>query len=102
MTTALEGLERRVAALESEVAELRQLLAGQSTAETPAERGVYPRSEAEVNQAALSAGVAKAFAEMGISGEPIAAEKLQEMIRRCGVKPEDNEFSRGIIAMREE
>ena len=43
-----------------------------------------------------------AFAEMGIQGEPVGAEKVQEMIAACGVKPEDNVFSRGIIEMREE
>lgn len=46
--------------------------------------------------------VAKVFAEMGIHGEPVGAEKVQEMIAACGVKPEDNVFSRGIIDMREE
>jgi hypothetical protein len=46
------------------------------------------------------------FAELGIEGEPIEAEKLQEMIgetlRKQGINPEDNIFSREIIAMREE
>ena len=46
--------------------------------------------------------IAKAFEEMGIRGEPIGAEKLQEMIAACGVKPEENAFSQGIIEMREE
>jgi hypothetical protein len=46
--------------------------------------------------------IAKAFTEMGIQGEPIGAEKVQEMIAAYGVKPEDNVFSRGIIEMREE
>jgi hypothetical protein len=39
---------------------------------------------------------------MGIRSEPIDAEKLQEMVAVCGVKEEDNIFSRGIIEMREE
>jgi hypothetical protein len=39
---------------------------------------------------------------MGITGEPIGAEKLQEMIRACGMQPDANAFSQGIIAMREE
>jgi benzoyl-CoA reductase/2-hydroxyglutaryl-CoA dehydratase subunit BcrC/BadD/HgdB len=45
---------------------------------------------------------AKLFEKMGIHGEPIGAENVQKMIAACGIKPEDNEFSRGIIAMREE
>lgn len=40
--------------------------------------------------------------EMGVSGEPVGAEKLQEMMIAEGVNPEDNQFSRGIIEMREE
>ena len=46
--------------------------------------------------------IAQAFEEMGIRVEPIGAEKLQEMIAACGVKPEENAFSQGIIEMREE
>lgn len=44
----------------------------------------------------------KIFEEMGVMGEPIGAEKVQELIADCGVKPEDNLFSRGIIKMRED
>ena len=55
-----------------------------------------------VDKQQLQPLVAKAFAEMGIQGEPVGAEKVQEMIAACGVKPEDNVFSRGIIEMREE
>jgi hypothetical protein len=46
--------------------------------------------------------IAQAFAETGIHGAPIGAEKVQEMIAACGVQPEANAFSRGIIDMREE
>lgn len=43
------------------------------------------------------------FARMGISHiKPIGAEKLQEMMLKAGIKPEDNIFSRGIIETREE
>jgi len=55
-----------------------------------------------VDKQQLQPLVAKAFAEMGIQGEPVGAEKVQEMIAACGVKPENNVFSRGIIEMREE
>ena len=44
----------------------------------------------------------KAFEKMEITGEPIGAEKVQEMLAAEGVKPEENSFSRGIIKMREE
>lgn len=46
--------------------------------------------------------VDKAFAEMGVRGEAIGAEKVQEMMAACGVRLEDNILSRGIIEMREE
>lgn len=55
-----------------------------------------------VDKEKLQPIVDKAFAEMGVRGEPIGAEKVQEMIAACGVKPEDNILSRGIIDMREE
>jgi hypothetical protein len=46
--------------------------------------------------------VDNAFAAMGVRGEPIGAEKVQKMMAACGVRPEDNILSRGIIDMREE
>ncbi|MBM4087395.1 MAG: hypothetical protein FJ272_21595 [Planctomycetes bacterium] len=42
------------------------------------------------------------FKDIGAVGEPLGAEKVQAMIAACGVKPEDNLFSRAIIEMREE
>ena len=45
----------------------------------------------------------KAMAAMGITIEkPIGPEALQQMLIAGGINPEDNEFSRGIIEMREE
>jgi hypothetical protein len=44
----------------------------------------------------------EAMAAMGISGQPIGAKALQELLIAEGINPEDNEFSRGIIEMREE
>ena len=40
--------------------------------------------------------------ELGIHGKPIGAKKLREMAIEDGFNPNDNEFSQGIIAMREE
>ena len=47
------------------------------------------------------AAIAQAFAEMGITGEPIGAAEGQELMRACGMQPDANEFSQGIIAMAE-
>jgi len=55
-----------------------------------------------VDKPKLRSLVAKIFEEMGIRGELIGAEKVQEMIAACGVRPEDNIFSQGIIETREE
>jgi hypothetical protein len=53
-------------------------------------------------QADLVAGWKKLLKQLGIKGKPIGAKKLQEMAIREGVKAENNEFSRAIMAMREE
>ena len=55
-----------------------------------------------VDKVGLRSLVAKVFDEMGIRGEPIGAEKVQEMIAVCKGRPEDNAFSQAIIEMREE
>lgn len=102
MGTTLEDLEQRLIRVEQETARLRQLVENPPAEETPAERGARLLREAKTNQPAISAAVTKAFAETGITGEPIGAEHVQEMIIACGINPEDNEFSRDIIAMREE
>jgi len=102
MAATLEELEKRVTALERELAVLRQQLppltgTGRLGDEVPMIR------EARAMQPILSAITAKAFAEMGIpDAPPVSIEELRRMMIECGVKPEDNVFSREIIAMREE
>ncbi len=102
MATTLEELERRMTRMEQELARLQRLVEQPAQTEMPAQRGVQLLHEAQRNQAAISTTIAKAFAEMGITGEPIGAELVQEMMRACGMQPDDNAFSQGIIAMREE
>jgi hypothetical protein len=47
--------------------------------------------------------VAKQNERMGFVPDPTATpEKAREMMRALGIRPEDNLFSRGIIAAREE
>jgi hypothetical protein len=47
--------------------------------------------------------VAEQNERMGFVPDPTATpEKAQEMMRALGIRPEDNLFSRGIIAAREE
>ncbi len=83
---------------DNDAMEKEYLLANQ----TAAERGAMLRREASLHQAEISAAAAAAFAEMGISGKPVGPEKLRAMMLADGVNPEDNQFSRGIIEMREE
>jgi hypothetical protein len=97
MAATLEDLEKRVAAIEHELAMWRL-----ANTETPAERGARLWREASLHQDEISAAAEAAFAEMGISGEPVGAEKLRAMMEADGIRPEDNEFSRGIIEMRDE
>lgn len=101
MATSVTELEQRVTTLEQEMATLRRLVEAPRTNETPKERIARLLQPRHVNQEQLSAVYDKAFAEMGIQGEPIGAEELQEMIlQTCPTIT--NEFSRGIVEMREE
>ncbi len=59
------------------------------------------RLKAELEGPAVEALAKRVFEQMGITGEFIGAEKLQEMMAARGVKPEDNILSRDIIAARE-
>jgi hypothetical protein len=102
MPLTLEDLEKRLAALEQEVASLRQRLEGPPADETALERGHRLWREAKASQAAISAAADKFLAEMGITGEPVGHEQLMRMMLECGVNPEDNVLSREIIAMRDE
>jgi 3-methyladenine DNA glycosylase/8-oxoguanine DNA glycosylase len=101
MAISLEELEKRLAALEQEVARLRDKREPPRD-ETPVECGARMIREAEANQAAWVEAWKQLLERQGIRGEPIGAEKVQEMMAACGVKPEDNLLSRGIIEMREE
>jgi 3-methyladenine DNA glycosylase/8-oxoguanine DNA glycosylase len=102
MATTIEELEQRVAALEAEVAIFRQLLVPSGN-ETPAERGARAILMARLSHPAAVAILDEVKKQLGIEHvKPVGAEKLQEMMREAGIKPEDNEFSREIIRMREE
>jgi hypothetical protein len=53
-------------------------------------------------RAELVSGWRQFMKQLGTHPKPISAEKLREMAIREGINPEGNEFSQGIIAMREE
>jgi len=54
------------------------------------------------DQAVLAAGFDKFLKQLGIRNKPIGAKKLREMALKEGLDPNDNQFSREIIEMREE
>jgi hypothetical protein len=58
---------------------------------------------AEESQPALETAWEELMASWGIHGEPLGIQHLREMIRQeSGGKPDDNEFSRELVALREE
>lgn len=100
MTLTIKVIQEKLEKIEGEVVQLREQFNHLLTQQ-------MPPSEPEqivqfVDKTQLRPLVAKAFEEMGIHVKPIGAEKVQEMIAACGVKPEENLFSRGILEMREE
>jgi hypothetical protein len=91
-------------------------LAQREQAEVPSAEGdLDPGAQATIerSRAALQRSreaqeeISRAATELlklwGIDGlKPVGPERLREMMRECGIREEDNEFSREIIAMREE
>jgi hypothetical protein len=91
--------------LEAEVAEaLRQVREIKLAKEmTPEERRAARLARVRAENEKLRPLMDEVFRALGATEEPIGAEELQKMmIAECGVNPEDNLFSRGIIEMREE
>ena len=97
--STIEEIQQKLKQIENEVAQLRAQLS-QWIAQPIQSAQLEPTIQF-VDKEKLRSLTAKTFEEMGIRSEPIDAEKLQEMVAACGVKAEDNIFSRGIIKMRE-
>ncbi|MCH8289800.1 hypothetical protein IH992_01665 [Candidatus Poribacteria bacterium] len=94
--TKLEGLENDVAEIKTQIQELNEK-GGESEQFSILEQALRDKP-------LIQEGFRKFVKKWGIEGmKPIGAKKLREQILADGIiKPEDNEFSRGIIAMREE
>lgn len=84
--------------------QLKARLDRESSSQQPTEepRGARLIREAARSHAAVEAGSESFLESLGIRGEPIGAKALRERLIAEGVNPESNEFSREIIAMREE
>ena len=55
-----------------------------------------------LQQGEFLAGWIKFMHMLGIRGQPVGAKNLRQMLLQTGIDPNTNEFSQGIIAMREE
>jgi len=93
-----EALKTKILWIEQELAEVRRGL--EQLAAGPEQRRVG--GVQWVDKASWKAWFDEWFQQLGITVQPIGAEKLQELMLEEGVRPEDNLLSRGIIAMREE
>ena len=102
MAATLEQLEDRVTNLERETAQRGPEHEIVAKAESPAERGARVAREGKASQTRISKAWDELMVKWGIHVVPIAMEALQEQLRAAGIKEEDNEFSRAIIAAREE
>jgi len=99
---SLQSLEMRLEFLEQEVNALRRLLAAGALGETQAERAERVWRQSRADQVALNQITEEVFAKVGWTGPPDGLEQLRRMMLACGVRPEACEFSREILAMREE
>ena len=102
MTTNMADLEKRVVALEQGMAFLEKSVADISGRITPAERGARLLAQARLDKVRLMAVATLAFEQMGAVQEAVPPEQLRAQMAACGVKAEDNLFSRGIRELRDE
>lgn len=59
-------------------------------------------SEARQGHADFVGGWTRFMEQLGIRGHPMGAKQLRALLIQAGIKADANEFSRGILAMREE
>ena len=93
-----EQFSARLYALEQETAALRQEL---NRMRQQSEQTNGSNSNLRfADQQMLTAAIDQVFAQWGIDTAPVNLHELQEEMRKAGL--ETNEFSRGIIEMRDE
>ncbi len=108
MSETVETLAKRLDRLEVTVQQMSDKLSRlteESTAQQkPPEK---PKTDVEIikemaiDKRPLSQAIRKIIERTGIDEELIPIEELQQRMARHGIRPEDNEFSRAIIAERE-
>lgn len=104
MDATLETLKAKIEHVKREMADIERLceeIAGRG--EPSADELLQARlEEGRQEKEALRQLGDQLFAEQGIFCRAVPAEELQRMMLKCGIKPEENLFSQGIIRMREE
>ncbi|MGH9845022.1 MAG: hypothetical protein ACREEM_40420 [Blastocatellia bacterium] len=97
-------LEEKLMWLQAKVGEALQQVKEIKLAQrlTPEERRAARIERVRAENEKLRPLLDKVFDSLSATNKPIGAEKVQELVAACGVDPEDNSFSRGIIEMREE
>jgi hypothetical protein len=99
MAITLQILAQRLSAVEREMADLKAELARSSTS---AGRGARFIREAQAQHATVVAAWQAVRERLGIQGQPLGAKQFRQRLVASGMNPDDNTFSREIIAMREE
>lgn len=104
MSMSVVQIEANLMRLEAEVAEaLRQVREIKLTQDlTPEEWRAARLERVKAENEKLRPLMDEVFKALGATEEPIGAENVQKMMAECGVNPEENLGSRGIIEMREE
>ena len=98
----LEELKKKIDQIEHDLIEVRKNLDQMTFAVSPKIEFDLCSKLQCVDREKLKKWLDEWFKQMGIDVQPIGAEKLQEMMLKEGIHPEDNVASRGIIEMREE
>ncbi len=102
----LHDLQEKIERIERELSEVHLVLdrltgANTGYASTLQDLGTA-KADRQANKAHWGEWLDEWFARVGISVQPIGAEKMQAMMLGEGVRAEESLLSTGIIAMREE
>jgi hypothetical protein len=99
MAITLQILEQRLTALERELADLKAELGRSANSAT---RGARLIQASQDQHAAVVAAWQAVRERLDIQGQPMGAKQFRQRLVAAGMNPDDNSFSRELIAMREE
>lgn len=104
MSVSMTQLEAKLLWLRTEVDEALQEVTRkkQHEALTPDEWWAIRMKRVRAENESLRPLLDQAFDALSATEEPIGAEQVQQLVAACGVNPDGNSFSQGLIEMREE